>query len=153
MTSHEEPKANVTDAIAEEAPRERPVQVVLALTLAIAGLIVGALTVSLNWKHYSPVAGGTRGVVIQAFTLLFMAWVYYKIYVGSNWARIVYLALSLSGFLFQVSATTNTPLFETPPLVMVSIAINSAGTIAILWLLFTRPGSAWFSRRGHVPAA
>jgi hypothetical protein len=153
MNPYEAPKASVADIGLEEHPQERPSQVVLAVKLAWAGIILGLSALALGWEYYSSLGSTTSMVIGQAFGFLFAVWVYYKIYHGRNWARILYLAMALLGFLLFASGAVRAQMLAGPLISKISAILNTGITIAVIWLLFTRPGNAWFKRSRRASAA
>lgn len=131
----------------------RPSQVVLAMKLAFVGAVVGLIATSMSWDYYSALVGPTWFVVHQALALIVTIWIYYKMYVGRNWARILYLLLSLAGILSYSNWTVRALFASAPPIARISTIVNIGVNIAILWLVFTVPGSKWFKRTRNEPAA
>lgn len=153
MNPYEAPKARVADVCPEEILLERPPQVVLAIRLAVAGLIVGLVAMGLSWEYYSSMGGTVSLVVGQTVGLLISVWIYYKIYSGRNWARVLYLVFVLLGLLIFASSTVRAQIFAAPLIARASTVVNNGIALAVLWLLFTRPGSTWFKKSRHAPAA
>jgi hypothetical protein len=153
MSPQEMHNTDVADISGEGASQERPAQVALALKLAIIGLALGALAASLSWRQLGSFVITPRLVATQALTLVLVAWVYYNIYVGRNWARILLLAVAITGPFIYLNDAMRTMLLEAPAIAKVSHVVNACISIAVLYLLFTRPGSTWFKRQRRAPAA
>ncbi len=83
------PKSLVVDAEPEQTLMARPTQITTAIWLAAISYGMGLVVVLFSWDYYSRLQ--TMGAFLgsQLFSLLILIWIYYKIYVGRNWARIV----------------------------------------------------------------
>jgi hypothetical protein len=154
MNPYEPPKSTVAGLVAEEGLITRPSQVVLAIKLASVGVILGLIAWTMSWDYYRTLGGTASIVVNEIFTLIITIWIYYKIYAGRNWARILYLVLSLAGILLLIAnGTLRALMANAPPIARISTITNTGITIAIIWLIFSSPGSAWFKRSRRAPAA
>jgi hypothetical protein len=153
MNPYEAPKAAVADIDPEERQLERPSQVVLAVKLAWAGIILGLAALAVSWEYYSSLGITSSMLIGQAFGVLIALWVYYKIYHGRNWARILYLVMALLSFLVLASGAVRGQVLSGPLISKVSAILNTGITIAAVWLLFTRPANAWFKRSRRASAA
>jgi hypothetical protein len=140
------PKAVVEDAVPPQTQMTRPRQVVIAIWLAVISYGMGMIVIILSWDYYSKLQ--TVGALIgnQLFTVCLLAWIYYKIYVGRNWARVTLLVLSLLGALFTLSGAVMKLLVAAPILAKAQMFVGIALNAAILWLLFFSPGRYWFRR-------
>ena len=140
------PKALVADTVPTQAPMARPKQVVTAIWLAVIGYGLGLIVIFLSWDYYSRLQ--SLGVFIgsQLFSLILMLWIYYKVYVGRNWARIVLLVLSILGALAVANRAVMDLLAAAPPIVKVQMFVGLGLNAAVLWLLFFSPGRQWFRR-------
>jgi len=140
------PKSLVEDAAPPQIQMMRPSQVVTAIWLAVIGYCMGVIVIFLSWDYYSKLQ--TVGALVwnQLFTVCLLAWIYYKIYMGRNWARITLLVLSVLGALFTLSGVVMKVLAAAPPLAKVQMFVGIALNVAILWLLFFSPGRYWFRR-------
>ena len=140
------PKSLVEDAAPPQIQMMRPSQVVTAIWLAVIGYCMGVIVIFLSWDYYSKLQ--TVGALVwnQLFTVCLLAWIYYKIYMGRNWARITLLVFSVLGALFTFSGVVIRVLAAAPPLAKVQMFVGIALNVAILWLLFFSPGRYWFRR-------
>ena len=73
-----------------------------------------------------------------------MFWLYYKIFQGRNWARIVWLVFSLLGL--AMMPFTYKLLGAMPGITKLQMTIGCGLTLVIIWLLFFSPGKHWFRR-------
>ena len=91
------PKTPVVDSDPALVPMERPNEIMAAIWLAFINYGLGVVVVLLSWDYYSKLQtlGGFLGS--QAFSLAILCWLYYKIYVGRNWARMVVLVFMAIG--------------------------------------------------------
>src|SRR5688500_15920995 len=93
------PKSVVADVEPEQRLMERPPQIMMAIWLGAIGYGLGLIVVLLSWDYYSRLQTIGGFFWSQLFSLLILFWIYYKIYVGRNWARIVLLVFSVIGVL------------------------------------------------------
>ena len=147
------PKATAADIEPAAHPLERPPQVVLAVKLAWAGIILGLSALAVSWEYYSSLGSTTSMVLGQGFGVLIALWIYYKIYVGRNWARVLYLVLVIVGLLIFINGAARGAILAAPPIARFSSVLNLALNLAVIWLVFTPPGGAWFKRARRAPAA
>jgi uncharacterized membrane protein YfhO len=138
------PKAEVEVAERHEAAAERPRQIVWVVQLAAFNYALGLVSIAIAWEYFSRLQSMTPTIISQSFTLVILFWLYYKIYQGRNWARIVWLVLSLLGL--AVMPFTYKLLDAAPGVIKVQMFIGFGVTLAIIWLLFFSPGKYWFRR-------
>jgi hypothetical protein len=138
------PAAAVADPV---APREeRPLEVVWALRLLWASLVVGVVTVvgpylleiSVGLLIYLVIAGGARYVI--------SVWVILRIAGGHNWARILYLVVLVAGFAYvALNWQGYARLFAfNQPLASASWIAKTLLDIAAACLLFMPRANRWF---------
>jgi hypothetical protein len=131
------PKAKVDDAASADTISERPVQVRYASAMLLSSMALGVLNIILEPR----LSGGLVGTAV---TLVLIGALAGLIYAGYNWARIVYLLLSILGIVPFALALFAVFRFSTAAgLVAVLGELLQIGT---LFLIFTRPGSLWFRR-------
>jgi hypothetical protein len=140
------PKSNVEDAVSPQTPMARPSQIVTAIWLAMIGYALGMIVIFLEWDYYSKLQTIGAFVWSQMFSLSLLIWIYYKIYVGRNWARITLLVLSVFGSLISLSRAVMELLATAPTIAKVEMFVALALNGTILWLLFFSPGRYWFRR-------
>lgn len=140
------PKTHVVDSDPALVPMERPKEIMTAIWLAFIGYGLGIVVVLLTWDYYSKLQtlGGFLGS--QLFTLAIMFWLYYKIYMGRNWARIVLLVLAVIGLAVTMNAAAMSLLKTAPMLAKAQMGLGLVLNIVVLWLLFLSPGRHWFRR-------
>lgn len=144
------PKALVDDPVLSQPTMERPRQVVIAIWLAAIGYGLGLLVMSLSWDYYSKLQSMGMFIGSQLFSLTIMVWIYYKIYVGRNWARIVLLVFSILGGLAILNRAVVDLLAAAPTIAKVQMYVGLGLNAAILWLLFFSPARQWFRRSATV---
>ncbi len=90
------PKATVDD-VAVGPVLQRPNSVVLAMKLLLGSLALSFVTVAFDWEE---VAADQMPIVMPVILVVLCclaAWIYYSIWAGRNWARIVLCVLALVG--------------------------------------------------------
>jgi hypothetical protein len=138
------PSAPVSDPLPQ--PIERPPQVKWAVQLLWLTLLLGVASLIANPRKLegveliATIAGGAVMVGLEA-------WLIVKIASGRNWARIVYLILTVLGFAsIGIAWQTYVATFSASALTAVLYALQTVTEIAALYLLFTKPGARWFKR-------
>jgi hypothetical protein len=139
------PTAPVQD-IAPVQMGPRPRQVVLAVQLAAAGYLLGLVTTAMTWDYYARLQPVGRTIATQVLGLIVFVWLYYKIYIGRNWARITLLVFSILGCLGAVGVLFTNILAALPPLAKARTVLGVGINLVVLWLLFLTPGREWFKR-------
>ena len=115
--------------------------------LAAIGYGLGLISILLSWDYYSRLQQAVSVFIgTQLISLLLTFWIYYKIYVGRNWARITLLVLSVLGTVMTLSPTVLNVLTTAPTIAKVQAFVAQAFNLAELWLLFFSPGRHWFRR-------
>lgn len=138
------PKSEVEVAEREEVTAERPRQIVWAVQLAAFNYALGLLCLVFAWDFFARMQSMASMIGSQAFTLVIVFWLYYKIFQGRNWARIVWLVFSLLGL--AMMPFTYKLLDAGPPVLKVQMLLGLGITLVIMWLLFFSPGKLWFRR-------
>lgn len=141
------PKTHVVDAEPALPPMERPKQIIWAIWLAALGYFLGLVVVLVSWDYYSRLQSMTSFLTSQLFSLAIMVWLYYKVYMGRNWARIVLLIFSAIGMLTIMNRMVMDILATAPALAKFQMFVGLALNIVVLLLLFLPPGRQWFSRQ------
>jgi hypothetical protein len=127
---------------------KRPAEVLLAVRLLWSSVALGAFSQFLILRHVRFSEDVVYAICDQLVVLAIVALIYYKIWLGRNWARIALLILSVIGLYFYV-----------PMLMRLLVPITAAGLIGVLqflmqafamYLVFTQPGNGWF--RAYVTA-
>ncbi|HYM36520.1 MAG TPA: hypothetical protein VET48_14065 [Steroidobacteraceae bacterium] len=144
------PKSAVADLPVADATDIRPVQVIYAVKLWAVSYIVGLLVLAANWDYYSKLQPISSLIFGQVLSLALVGWLYYKIYVGRNWARITWLVLVIFGGAMTLSATVRNMVSEMPFAAKAHMLIAVGIDGVILWLLFFSPGRTWFRRRKNI---
>jgi hypothetical protein len=138
------PKAEVEVAAQAESFAERPREIVWVIQLAVLNYVLGLISMAVAWDYFARLQPLKSTIISQVFTLVIMFWLYYKIFQGRNWARIVWLVFSLLGL--AIMPFTYQLLDAAPGVIKLQMLIGFAFTLAIMWLLFFSPGKHWFRR-------
>lgn len=143
------PKARVADPKSESILKERPSQIVTAVTLLwisfVVPLIVGHLhQVKASYPRHLALIG-------IVFSIVFYGFITRGILKGRNWARILFLVLTVFGWISiaVVASITNSfeKLYHRSWLLVANSAVAQLLIIASLALIFFKPGSDWFRKR------
>ena len=138
------PKAEVELATPEVEAAERPREIVWVVWLAVFNYGLGLVSIVIAWDYFSRLQSIAPTIVSQAFTLVILFWLYYKIFQGRNWARITWLVLTLLGL--AMMPMTYKFLGAAPSILKLQMLIGFGITLVILWMLFFSPGKRWFRR-------
>lgn len=141
------PSSRVEDTAPAQENPVRPKEVVLVIQLAAANYLLGLVMFFVFWDYFSSLQSTRSFVLNQAVSLALLFWIYYKIYVGRNWARIVLLVFSGIGILASASTVFRNILAAAPLVVRIEMGLSILINLVILWLLFVSPGRHWFVRR------
>ena len=137
------PIATVSD-IADELPLPRPTQVVWAVRLLWATLILWVLQFWSDMESTPSVAAVVPVLVVESFMVAFAGYVNICIYRGRNWARILTLVLTILSTALVIFGP-NDPTAST--LEHVFAVVNSTSDVVCIYLLFASPGAGWFKKR------
>lgn len=122
----------------------KPSPIRLALRLLWVGFAIGPLKLVLNWAYLVSRSGVAFNIFVIGFTSATYCFFVWKISERKNWARIAFLVLFVLGvvpYLFVLrSEFPRSPLLGT--MSILQAGIQGWG----LFLLFTRPGNAWFRK-------
>ena len=142
------PKARIDPPSPSSGPGlERPIEVLFAIWLLIAGYLFGWVGVLVTWDYQMSLQAPAQFFLSQAFGAAIAVWIYYKIYHGRNWARILFLIsvlLGLAAFLIPVFIEI---LIAAPPFTKLVMISGHLINVAVVWLLFFSPGRHWFNKR------
>lgn len=139
------PKALVDDAQTVAISQGRPTQVTLAIKLWAASYCFGILMLVLYWDYFTNLQTAGSLLFNQAFSLVLVAWLYYKVYLGRNWARITLLVMIILGFAMTASGTFRSMVSAMPMPVKAQMLLSVGVNFVVLWLLFFSAGQSWFS--------
>lgn len=138
VNPYQAPQAPVQDL-----PESRPKQVTTAVRLMWISLVAGMFYVFLR-PMTAEEQEALAGIIVMAviFFALF-GLLYYLVWTGRNWARWLWLILSVAGWIWVfVDWETS---FVTPiDYIVQPILLILDGVIA--WLLLSGPANAWFKR-------
>lgn len=127
-----------------QSAAQRPQPVGTAVNLLWASLAVGLVKTAIEYSYLMTQASAafTNGILLFTFSLI--GFLIFKISTGRNWARITFLVLFIIGVLPTVLIVFGE--FSRSPIVG-TISVAQIGLQGhALFLLFTRPGSAWFRK-------
>jgi len=125
----------------------RPKQIMAAIWLAVIGYALGLIVIFVSWDYYSSLQSMGAFIGGQLVSLMLMIWIYYKVYVGRNWARIVLLVFSILGALAMANRVVMDVLATAPTIAKVQMFVGLGLNVTILWLLFFTPARQWFRRQ------
>ena len=135
------PEADIGDGDRARALRHRPSQILQAIALLWVSASLGLWAGLLQAQR---VQDATDAIVLMVGeTLLLLGVLTFAIWRGRNWGRILYVVLvgmSLAAFL----DTWGT---EQPTVDVAIEAVSFVADAGSFFLMFTRPGSLWFSYR------
>ena len=83
----------------------------------------------------------------QAFGAAIAIWIYYKIYHGRNWARILFLISVLLGLAALLVPMAIEIVKAAPAFMKIVMISGHLINVAVVWLLFFSPGRHWFNKR------
>ncbi|MBC8028342.1 MAG: hypothetical protein H7Y89_20300 [Steroidobacteraceae bacterium] len=118
----------------------------MAIRLAAINYSLGLIVLVFTYEYFSKLQSSGSMIVSQCLSLALLVWLYYKIYVGRNWARITLLAFSVLGGLMTMSSVFMGVVIAAPAVAKVQMSVGLAINLAVLWLLFISPGRHWFRR-------
>ncbi|MEZ0232686.1 MAG: hypothetical protein ACAH12_07580 [Methylophilaceae bacterium] len=124
---------------------QKPIEIKRAVNFLWIAIAVGFLKPLINWQYFQQtIAQASLGFILTVIvlTLAIQIFLIYKISIGRNWARILFLILTLIGMVIFVP----TVLAEVDlSLLSAVISVVQAGLqITALWIMFTSPGKLWF---------
>jgi hypothetical protein len=124
------PQALVGDTD-QEPVRVKPVAIRRAIVILWTSFALNLFITALDWRYQISQVPPLVLIVSQIFGLCIAVWLFWKIGVGRNWARIVYLVLLLVGLTAVIPEITS--------------SAARAAHIASMVLVFG-PGRGWFQR-------
>ena len=144
------PKSRINVAEPLHLHERPPWHVVMAIRLAAINYGVGFVSIIAFWDYFSTLQSTGSVIFNQLLSLTLAVWIYYKIYVGRNWARITLLVLCALGGLMTLNGLFREKFTEliapAPALAKVQMIVGIGISLIILWLLFVSPGRTWFRR-------
>ena len=142
------PKARIDPPVrSDQGLIERPREIVLAIQLTIFGYVLGWAGLLVSWDLQMSLQTPGQFLLTQAIGIAIVVWIFYKIYQGRNWARILLLVSVLLGSIMFFVPTTTEVIKATPIVVKMSMIANYIIDVVVLWLLFISPGKHWFDKR------
>jgi hypothetical protein len=143
--NHYAPPIAVVADITDEMSRPRPGQVIWAVRLLWATMIVWVLQDAFSVRS-SPASVIAVHVVLTGVTVAIAGFVYSRIHRGYGWARnlmLVWTVPSTAAILFAPSYSTDSTLDR------VLTAVKETSDVVCMYLLFASPGSVWFKMRAR----
>jgi len=129
-----EPQTNAT----------RPSSVGLAIKLLWASLAVGVIKILIDFQYLSAMANAALVGFVLVFTLALTGFLILMISTRRNWARIVFLIIFLLGLLPTLPVILTE--FSRSPVAGILVVLQIGLQVYALFLLFTKPGAAWFRK-------
>lgn len=127
----------------QSAPN-RPRSVSTAVNLLWASLAAGILKVLMDLSHLAGMASVTAIVILSVVLLALFGFLYFKISVGKNWARITFLVMGIVGIVPTIPIVSAE--FSRSVVVGTLSLLQIALQVYAVFLLFTQPGSNWFRK-------
>ncbi|MBP9091947.1 hypothetical protein KBI23_13055 [bacterium] len=124
---------------------EKPKNVVLAVNLLWASLVLGLVKGALTGFKTASEAGPVFIAIVLAITLAIVALLVFKISAGKNWARIAYAVLFLCGIPICVGLFVDKQIMQSP-VDSILILLQTALQGYAMYLVCTKPGSSWFHK-------
>ena len=144
------PKASVEiPADQDRYLAERPREIVIAIWLVVIAQLVNWAGLMITWDYQMAVQALGIFIFSQVVGIAFAVWLYYKIYQGRNWARILLLILTAIGLASLLIPDVTQELLAQPIVMTTLMVIQYILHGAILWLLFVSPGRLWFRKKSH----
>lgn len=140
------PQANI-DPPPSQPHMERPKEIEIAIWLVVAGYLIGLAGVFMTWEYQMSVQSPGQFFISQAIGIAIAIWIYYKIYQGRNWARILFLVLAVLGVLALLLPFSGDVLNAVPATTKVIMIAGHLINAAVVYLLFFSPGRHWFRKR------
>lgn len=123
-------------------PWSRPTQIERAVILLAFSLVVSFLKLGLDYDYIASLAPIQSTIAVMIITVLVMLFIYYKIWTGRNWARIIFTVFFIIGILptlliLPAEVNRNALVF------LASIVQILAQVLAIIYM-FLPVSNAWF---------
>ena len=145
------PRAPVDESSVATAANA-PAPVKLAMKLLWISFFLTFVELALDWDYYT---GGDElrnlhdfeSIFVWVFTaalIVLQVWIYFNIAIGRNWARIVFLVLTLVG---SPLAVLDMPEMVRRSPVAAGVTVVDLVIVAIALYLLVFPGRAWFRQR------
>ena len=131
----------------------RPPQIGLAAKLVAANYLLGWALFPLSWHYYSRFMSVTDLLISQAFAAALSIWLFFNIYSGRNWARLLFVVVWLLGAAALLTPTSLAVIKAAPAVARASTVLGIAVNLTVLWLLFVSPGRTWFKNRNSMRVA
>lgn len=136
------PRTEVAD-VSPDPPMARPRVVVVAVILLWTEFVLGIVDTVLDWKSIRAQEYYQVSIAFGVVLMGVSVWIYWKIWQGRNWARIVALvlvAMTVLGFATQISES-----FARSALISTLYCLELLLDLVAMYLVFF-PGRRWFAR-------
>jgi hypothetical protein len=141
------PGAPVADIIPPDRLAVRPTEIERAFGLLWLNYALGIIVMIASWNYQKTLATPVQICLQQFLGFLLAFWIYYKIYQGRNWARILHLVfylLGIAGSVLVYRYITHS-LSSAPALMKAGLLVSPLLSLYIMWLRFFTPGRKWFA--------
>jgi hypothetical protein len=144
---------NVENAVTLTSNSEaRPVEITNAIRLVGLNFLIGWSAMLISWDYFTRLYSSPTWLITnQVLSTAILVWIYYKIYQGRNWARIVLAVMSVLGFAMYFNSTFTDLLASMPTVAKASTAVGVVVNLSVLWLLFFSKGRHWFQKQPSSP--
>ena len=121
-----------------------PIEIVNLIKILIINYLIGFLLLTFYWDDFFKLHQSITSLLINQFlSTIFISWIFYNIYKGKNWARIIWLITVFFGTLFIFNSTFNSSL--TPTGSKIHLLFSTILNIYIFYTIFISPSRLWFS--------
>ena len=135
---------------------KRPQSVINAVSIICISYIFGLAVTLFNWDVITEI--GLQGIPEKSpldyqflaqihitsmiVTFIFLAWITYKIYTGRNWARLLYIGMSILGIPITIYTLLD-KLHGYDSMVLSSIFTTALNIVTVV-ILLSKPSREWF---------
>lgn len=121
---------------------EKPKYIKQAVIFIAFSLVVGLFKVPLDYDFLLSIGPIQATVITMTFTITIMLFLAYKIWVGRNWARIIFTLLFLIGIYPAVLLMPAES--ERSVVVVIGSAFQILAQVAVLVLIYLPASNSWF---------
>lgn len=120
---------------------ERPKDVKLSVRLMWLSLVLMLVTA----PFAATIKTAGAAIASTGVTVIFLAFLFYMVWRGRNWARIIFLVMFLFGLIPVVLYSMHS--LTTAPLLVASSMIQTMLQAAATYMLFTAAAKPWFQKK------
>lgn len=128
----------------DQLTANKPLQIKTATSFLWTVLGMGVLITLLDFRYLTAISSVSFIVLITLFSSFVMGLLTYKISIGRNWARIVFLVMFVIGAFSYLKALS--AMFERSVVIGILSLAQLIMQLYALYLIFTNPGSSWFRK-------